>query len=56
MRLAIAKPPSRHGSASSSRSRSEIFDLPVSAGRNLFLMMSSIGERRLSMSRVVLIA
>ena len=43
VRSGIARPPRRQGSARSSRSTSEMADLPVRAGMNLFLMMSSTG-------------
>ena len=46
VRSGIARPLRRQGSARSSHSTSEMADLPVRAGMNLFLMMSSTGARR----------
>ena len=48
--------PSQQGSASNSLSESEIADLLVKAGRNLCLIMFSIGERNLPVPGVVLMA
>ena len=53
VRSGIARPPRRQGSARSSRSTSEMADLPVRAGMNLFLMMSSTGARRSPVPGVV---
>ena len=53
VRSEIARPPRRQGSARSSHSTSEMADLPVRAGMNLFLMMSSTGARRSPVPGVV---